>query len=208
MRRQLVDPARRPRHEIGDAEAPFGQAIVILIGDRAGHEPRFREQLPEAIRVAGEVMSGERRADARIDADEQHAHAGPDAVLQQRQIGRRRLGRLPWHASQYCASLRVESLFSAAACVRRARRGAADDQLGIDRHRARIARAVALFDALQNRSAPPVLPSAAAAAAPSSNPDSGIRRSGCRRSRRPRRLRARGVPLRAARGSRRSRRCR
>ena len=40
------------------------------------------EQLPESIREAGEMMPGFRRADARVDADEEDTHAGTDAVTE------------------------------------------------------------------------------------------------------------------------------
>ena len=45
-----------------------------------GHELRFKEELPEPVGVAREMMAGLRGADAGIDADEQHADAGRDAV--------------------------------------------------------------------------------------------------------------------------------
>lgn len=79
-RLQRIDPCRRPGHDVGDAEAPFGQPVVVFVTDTLGHEPRFEQQLPESIREAGKVMAGERGTDARIDADEQHANAGPNAI--------------------------------------------------------------------------------------------------------------------------------
>jgi hypothetical protein len=46
------------------------------------------QQPPEPVREAGEVMTGHRRPNAGIDADEEHAHIRPDAIAQQRQHDR------------------------------------------------------------------------------------------------------------------------
>ena len=48
--------------------------------DRFGDDAGFVEEAPEAIRGAGEVMAGQRGRHARIDADEQDADAGLDAI--------------------------------------------------------------------------------------------------------------------------------
>ena len=54
--------------------------------DRLGHQPRVVEQLPEAIRGSREMMPRFGRADAGVDADKQHPHAGLDAVLQSQRL--------------------------------------------------------------------------------------------------------------------------
>ena len=59
-----------------------GKPVVCAPVDWLGHELRFKQQLPEPVGVAGEVMAGFRGADARIDADKQHAHARLNAVSQ------------------------------------------------------------------------------------------------------------------------------
>jgi hypothetical protein len=81
-RPQIVDPWTRSGNQIRDAEPELREARIIDIRDRLGHQTRFRQQLPEAIREPGEMMTGLCGTHAGIDADEEHAHAGPDAVLQ------------------------------------------------------------------------------------------------------------------------------
>jgi hypothetical protein len=79
---QIVDPWTRARDQVRDPEPEFGQPRIVTIGNRLGHQARFRQQLPEAIREPGEMMAGLRGTHAGIDADEEHAHAGLDAVGQ------------------------------------------------------------------------------------------------------------------------------
>jgi hypothetical protein len=81
-RHEIVYSRTRPGNQIGDAEPELREARIIDVGDRLGHQPRLGQQLPEAIREAGEVMAGLCGAHARIDSDEEHAHAGLDAVGQ------------------------------------------------------------------------------------------------------------------------------
>jgi hypothetical protein len=84
IRTQRIDAGRRPRDEVGDPEAPLRQPAIVGVADRLVDEPRFMEELPEAIRVAGEMMAGHRRADAGVDADEEDADRRPDAVAERR----------------------------------------------------------------------------------------------------------------------------
>ena len=49
--------------------------MVVEIGDPFGHETRVEQQLPEAVRGAGEMMVGQGRSDAGIDPDEQDPYA-------------------------------------------------------------------------------------------------------------------------------------
>ena len=51
-----------------------------FLANRLRDEARIVQQFPEAVRVAGEMMPELRRADAGIDADEQHAHGRPNAI--------------------------------------------------------------------------------------------------------------------------------
>lgn len=83
-----VDAWRGPGHDVRDAVSPFRQASVVPISDRLRHQPRFVQQLPEAVREAREVMSGQRRSNPGIDADEQDADAVADPVAKRRQDGR------------------------------------------------------------------------------------------------------------------------
>ena len=88
LRPQRVDARRRTRNEIRDPESPLGQSHVVFVADLLRHEPRVVQQFPESIRVAGEVMTGERGSDAGIDADEKDPHSGTNAIFQQRKIRR------------------------------------------------------------------------------------------------------------------------
>ena len=73
-------PGVSRRDEIGDAEAPFRQPVIGAPVDGFGHELGFKEELPEPVGVAGEMMSRFGGADARVDADKQHADAWRDTV--------------------------------------------------------------------------------------------------------------------------------
>src|SRR5439155_16277747 len=84
VRPQRVDSRRRARHDVGDPESPLGQPIVVFSPDRLRHEPRFVQELPETIRIAGEMMADFGGSHAGIDAHEQDADAGTNAVLQDR----------------------------------------------------------------------------------------------------------------------------
>jgi hypothetical protein len=77
---KIVDPRARPRDHVRHSQPPLRQPHIIFERDWHRHQARFVQQLPEAIRWAGEVMSCLRRSDARIDSDEQHAHARLDAI--------------------------------------------------------------------------------------------------------------------------------
>src|SRR5262249_4870854 len=87
-RPQIVDAGTGTRNQVGDPEAPLGQPIVAPVIDWFRHEARIPEQLPEAIRVAGEVMAGLGGAHAGIDPDEKHAAARrePIAKAQRRPV--------------------------------------------------------------------------------------------------------------------------
>ena len=55
--------------------ASYSKARIVI-----WHQARVVQEPPEAVRVAGEVMTELRRSDARIDADKQHADRRPDAI--------------------------------------------------------------------------------------------------------------------------------
>ena len=77
---QRVDPGRHAGDEIRDAEPPFRQPVITFRADPFGHEPGLVQQLPESIRIAGEMMSDRRGSHAGIDADEQHPYARPNTI--------------------------------------------------------------------------------------------------------------------------------
>src|SRR5439155_13759106 len=81
-RLEVVDAGTRTRDQVRDAESPLGQPPVIAIADRLRHEAGLVQQFPETVGVARKVMARLGGADPRIDADEQHTHAGPDPVFQ------------------------------------------------------------------------------------------------------------------------------
>src|SRR4030095_7977630 len=79
---QLVNYKARTRDDISDAESPFRQPIVVEVRHRFGNEAGEKQELPEPIREAREVMASERGSDARVDADEHHLHARANSVSQ------------------------------------------------------------------------------------------------------------------------------
>ena len=79
---QIIDSWTGSRDEIGDAEAPFRQAIVVLVSDQLRHEPRFGQQFPESVGVSRKVMARYRRAHTGIDTDKQDAKFRPYAIAQ------------------------------------------------------------------------------------------------------------------------------
>lgn len=81
---QLVNPAARSRHEVGQPVSPFRQAGIVETGEADGHEARLVQQLPEPVRVPGEVVADGGRAQAGIDPDEQHPHAEADVIREPR----------------------------------------------------------------------------------------------------------------------------
>jgi hypothetical protein len=81
-RTEIVDTRARPRHDVGDAQTPFGQPHIVDERQWFGNQLRVVEKLPEAVGRSGKMMPGLGGPDAGVDADEQHAHAGPDAVRQ------------------------------------------------------------------------------------------------------------------------------
>jgi predicted RNA-binding protein with PUA-like domain len=79
---EIVYPGTGPGNEVGDAISELGQTPVLLEGDVVGQQAGFPQQLPEAVRESREVVPGERRPDAGIDADEEHTQAGLYPVRQ------------------------------------------------------------------------------------------------------------------------------
>jgi hypothetical protein len=77
LRLERVDSRRGPRADVGDAVPERGQAIVVFVGHGFGNQAGLEQQFPEAVRIAGEVMSRLRGPDPGVDADEQDADAGP-----------------------------------------------------------------------------------------------------------------------------------
>jgi hypothetical protein len=81
-RPEHVDSRTGPRHEVRDAQAPFGQPHIVEMRDPLGHQAGVEQQSPEAVGRAREVMAGLRRLHARVDADEQHPHARGNSISQ------------------------------------------------------------------------------------------------------------------------------
>jgi hypothetical protein len=81
-RPERVDSRTRPRHQVRDAQAPFGQPHIVEMGDPLGHQAGVEQQSPEPIGRAREVMAGLRRLHARVDADEQHPHPWGNSISQ------------------------------------------------------------------------------------------------------------------------------
>ena len=84
LRAQRIDSRRRSRDQVGDADAPLRQPVVVGKPDRLRHQARFVEQLPEAVRRSGEMVADLRRADAGVDPDEQHANRQSYAIAKRR----------------------------------------------------------------------------------------------------------------------------
>jgi hypothetical protein len=80
LRLQRVDAGSRARDQVRHADAPQRQPHVVVVRDRLRDDARFVEQPPETIRGAREVMAGNGRHDAGVDADQQQADTGLDAV--------------------------------------------------------------------------------------------------------------------------------
>jgi hypothetical protein len=80
MRAQRIDARRRAPHQIRDPKPPFGQTHIVGRADWLRNEPRLEQQLPEAIRIAGEMMTEPSGTHAGIDADKQHAQTGLGAI--------------------------------------------------------------------------------------------------------------------------------
>jgi len=80
--REIVDSGARPRNQVRDAEPELRQPRIVHIRNRLRHETRFGQQLPEAIRKAGEVVTCLCRPHTGVDPDKQHAHARLDAIFQ------------------------------------------------------------------------------------------------------------------------------
>jgi hypothetical protein len=81
-RREVVDTGTWPRNQVRDAEPELRQHGVVDVRNGLGDETGSAQELPEAVRVAREVMTRLRGPHAGIDPHEQHAHAGPDSVGQ------------------------------------------------------------------------------------------------------------------------------
>lgn len=86
-RTQRIDSWRRSRDQVRDAKSPLRQTLVVHVRDGFRHEPRVEQELPEPVRVTGEVMTRERGPDTRVDADEQNVHARLDAISKTWQLG-------------------------------------------------------------------------------------------------------------------------
>ena len=82
---ERIDPRCRTRHDVRHAVSPFRKTDVIPVLDWFGHQASFVEQLPEPVGESREVMTGQRRPDTGVDADEQHAHITPDAIAERRE---------------------------------------------------------------------------------------------------------------------------
>ena len=76
---ELVGAGRRALHEVGHADAVDAQRVAR---DRASRVtmPGVERGGPEAVAGPGEAVAGVGRVHARVQADDQQAHAGPDRV--------------------------------------------------------------------------------------------------------------------------------
>ncbi len=77
---ERIDPGTWTCDEIRHTDSPLRQANVIFVSHRLRDDAGLVKQAPEAIRRSGKVMPGQRRRHARVDADQEHAHAGLDPV--------------------------------------------------------------------------------------------------------------------------------
>jgi hypothetical protein len=79
-RTEPVDARARARNQVRHPEAPLRKPHVLAVREPLRHKARFEQQSPEPVGRAGEMMPRLGRLDARIDADQQHAHARRDAI--------------------------------------------------------------------------------------------------------------------------------
>ena len=77
-RSQLVGTRGRALHEVGHADAVGGQRVAGVAIAR--HEARGQRGGPEPVPGAREADTGVGREQARVQADEQHAHRRADGV--------------------------------------------------------------------------------------------------------------------------------
>jgi hypothetical protein len=85
-RLEHVDAGTGPGDEVGHADAPPRQPHVVPVCNWFGNDARFVEEAPEAVRRPGEVMPGQGRQHARVDADEDDADAGLDPVREAQMV--------------------------------------------------------------------------------------------------------------------------
>src|SRR5262245_43479662 len=78
-RRDLGGPARCPGNDIGQGELPRGKPVIVLVRAWLGHELGGVQQAPERIARSREVMAHLRRAERRVDADEEDARPRAEA---------------------------------------------------------------------------------------------------------------------------------
>jgi hypothetical protein len=64
------------------ASTPAANSSRFFGANRLGHESRLVEELPEPVRITGEMMTDCLGAHTGIDADEQHLDARLDAIAQ------------------------------------------------------------------------------------------------------------------------------
>ena len=70
-RPELIDTCAGSLNDVGQTEAPVGQAPIVLVSQWLGYELRLIQEFPEPIRVTGEVMAYGCRSKAWVDADEE-----------------------------------------------------------------------------------------------------------------------------------------
>src|SRR5688572_29928064 len=85
LTRQHIHSRRGSGDQVGDPIPPIRQPLIVDVRDPLSYEATVVEQFPEPVREPRKVMAGQRRADARVDADEQHADTWTNPVAQQRQ---------------------------------------------------------------------------------------------------------------------------
>ena len=69
---QLVGPRRRPRDHVGDPEAERAQLVLLGGAQQARGEAGAVQRRPEPVAGPPEVVPGQRRDEAGVDAAEQH----------------------------------------------------------------------------------------------------------------------------------------
>jgi hypothetical protein len=57
LRLEDIDPCARPLDDVCQTEPPIRKTPIVLVRERLGRELRLEQELPETVRVPGEVMS-------------------------------------------------------------------------------------------------------------------------------------------------------
>src|SRR6266540_5974177 len=92
LRRKLIRSGGSAIYEIGDAVSASQQLALLRRQECLGCKTGRMQRRPETVTRAREVVAGGGRVQPWIDADEQHAQAGRDYVLDALAGSRREIG--------------------------------------------------------------------------------------------------------------------